>query len=380
MTKAQGFVILRFLIVAILGVALFWFIGWLFAVSYPFWIATALVWMFIPIIRFLRFKVKLPSSIAVLIVLLIGLSAIVAIFIGIILLIIVGVRSISGRLQVWVETASSHLQNFFNESIIPLWQQVTGFMDLLTIEQQRTLQEGIAQIGAKLSQVLGDIGQKIIDALTQLVIAVPTFLITFLFIFLAFYFIGKDWEKLSAKLRSNIPQSFIDNAIKFKNMFRFRVVGFLKAQIIIMLIATITVLIGLLILRIDQAFTIAAIVGIAEILPYFGSGTILIPWSIYSFLTGDISLGIGLAVVYGVTVIVRQSLEPKVLSSSMNLNALAVLISLFVGLQIFGVMGLFLGPFILVVFVIMKDIGILKTIKEFILYGWKDEWKNTKET
>lgn len=373
MTKAQGLVILRFLIVVILGVALFWFIGWLFAVSYPFWIATALVWIFIPIIRFLRLKIKLPSSIAVLIVLLTGLSAIIAIFIGIVFLIIIGVRSISGRLQAWIETVAVHMQNFFNESIIPLWQQITGFMDLLTVEQQKTLQEGIMQIGTKLAQMLGELGQKIIDALTQLIIAVPTFLITFLFIFLAFYFIGKDWDRIGTNLRNSIPQSFIDNGIKFKNMFKFRVVGFLKAQIIIMLIATLTVLIGLLILRIDQAFTIAAVVGIAEILPYFGSGTILIPWSIYSFITGDISLGIGLAVVYGVTVVVRQSLEPKVLSSSMNLNTLAVLISLFVGLQIFGIMGLLLGPFILVVFVIMKDIGVLKSIKEFILKGWKEE-------
>lgn len=373
MTKEQGFVIIRFLIVAILSVALFWFTGWLFAVSYPFWIATALVWMFFPVIRFLRQKVKLPSSLAVLTVLLTGLSTIVAIFIGIVFLIIIGVRGISGRLQTWIETVSVHMQNFFNESILPLWQQITGFMDLLTKEQQNTLQGGITQIGSQLAQMLGEVGQKIIDALTQLIIAVPTFLITFLFIFLAFYFIGKDWDRIGSKMRDSIPRGFIENGIKFKNMFRFRVVGFLKAQIIIMLIATLVVLIGLLVLRIEQAFTIAAVVGIAEILPYLGSGTILIPWSIYSFLTGDISLGIGLAVVYGVTVIVRQSVEPKVLSSSMNLNALAVLISLFVGLQIFGIIGVFLGPFILVVLVIMTDIGVINAIKEFILKGWKEE-------
>lgn len=156
-------------------------------------------------------------------------------------------------------------------------------------------------------------------------------------------------------------------------MFKYRVLGFLRAQIILMAIASIVVFTGLTILRIDQAFTLALIVGVAEILPYLGSGTILIPWFIFLFLTGNISLGIGIAVVYGVTVAIRQSIEPKILSSSMNLNALSVLISLFIGYQLFGVVGVFLGPFILVLLVILKDVGVFHSLGHFVRDGWKQE-------
>src|SRR5699024_1769717 len=118
--------------------------------------------------------------------------------------------------------------------------------------------------------------------------------------------------------------------------------------------------------RTDHALTIAMIVGIAEILPYFGSGTILIPWFLYLFFTGDISMGIGLAVVYGVTVAVRQMLEPKILSSSMNLNALAVLISLCARLDLFGVFAGLHRPFILLIFLILIEAGFVRYLGDCV--------------
>ncbi|MCD8510893.1 MAG: sporulation integral membrane protein YtvI [Bacillus sp. (in: Bacteria)] len=373
MTKGQGWIIARFFLITIVTIAFFWGLAWLFSVSYPFWIATILVWMFLPLIRVMRTKVKLPNSLAVLFALLIGLSTIASIVTGIVFLIIIGVRRLSEHVPNWIEQASIQVQLFFNESILPLWHRVTGFMDSLTPEQQMTLQEGITTLGSQLATMFGEAGQKIADGLTHLIMAVPTFLIGFLFIFLAFYFIGKDWETMSKKVRDGVPAGFIKKAREFRRMFSHRVLGYLRAQVILMGIASIIVLIGLSILRIEQALTIALIVGIAEILPYLGSGTILIPWLIYAFVTGDISLGIGLAITYGVTVGVRQSIEPKVLSKSMNLNTLAVLISLFVGFQIFGIVGVFIGPFVLVILVILKDIGLGKTMWDFVIHGWSDD-------
>ncbi|MDQ0253990.1 sporulation integral membrane protein YtvI [Evansella vedderi] len=373
MTKEQGWIFARFALVIIVVLASLWFLAWFFTVSYPFWIATILVWMFLPLIRVMRNKVKLPNGLSVLFALLIGLTTIFAIITGIVFLIIIGVRRISVYVPIWIEQASIQIQLLFNQTVLPLWHRITGFMDSLTPEQQETLQEGITTLGTQLATMFGEAGQKIADGLTHLIMAVPPFLIAFLFIFLAFYFIGKDWDSMAKKLRHSVPASFVKKGREFRKMFSHRVLGFLRAQIILMGIASVIVLIGLSILGIEQAFTIAVIVGVAEILPYLGSGTILIPWFIYSFITGDISLGIGLAITYGVTVAIRQSIEPKVLSSSMNLNTLAVLVSLFIGYQIFGIIGVFLGPFILVILVILKDIGVGKTVWYFIRYGWADE-------
>ncbi|WP_078592458.1 sporulation integral membrane protein YtvI [Evansella clarkii] len=378
MTKRQGLIIARFILITLLGAGLFWLLGWFFTISYPFWISTALVWMFIPFIRLLREKLHLPNGLAVFVALLSGLGTIIAIFTGIVFLIIIGVRRISSQVPGWIETGAFQIQQFFNESIFPIWQRITGVMDSLTPEQQTTLQEGIAELGTQAAVLFGELGQRVADWLTQLIIAVPAFLIAFLFIFLAFYFIGKDWDTINRKVRDSVPPEILKMFQQFKHMFKYRVFGFLRAQIILMAIASIVVFTGLSILRIDQAFTLALIVGVAEILPYLGSGTILIPWFIYLFLTGNISLGIGIAVVYGVTVAIRQSIEPKILSSSMNLNALSVLISLFIGYQLFGVVGVFLGPFILVLLVILKDVGVFHSLGQFVRNGWKEEDSNSR--
>ncbi|ADI00281.1 sporulation integral membrane protein YtvI [[Bacillus] selenitireducens MLS10] len=373
MTKEHGFIVLRLLAVSAIGILAVWLTGLLFSLTYPFIIAAVLVWMFHPLIRFFRKMLRMPNMLAVFLTVLLGLSAVIGSITGIIALIVFGFRRISAFLPEWIQTTAIQAQDFFNQSIFPLWQQFSGAVDSLTPEQQTTLQNGIERLGTQLAEGSTNIGQGMADGLASVIIFVPSFLIVFLFVFIAFYFIGKDWDRMFSKAYEITPAFILKKARAFKTMFQYRVFGFVRAQLILMFIASIVVLIGLLILRVEHALTIAMIVGIAEILPYLGSGTILIPWFVYMLLTGEISMGIGLAVVYGVTVGIRQSIEPKVLSSSMNLNALGVLISLFVGFQLFGVVGVFVGPFILVILVIFKDIGVLSEIGRFIRWGFKDE-------
>jgi len=109
------------------------------------------------------------------------------------------------------------------------------------------------------------------------------------------------------------------------------------------------ILIGLLILRIDYAITIALIAGIVDILPYLGTGIIFVPWIIYMAISGNIGLAIGLGVLYLVVLVQRQIMEPKILSSNIGMDPLATLISLFVGFKLIGFLGLIVGPVSLVI-------------------------------
>src|SRR5690625_5038428 len=329
MTKNHDWIFVRLIIVILTVLAFLWVTAWIFSISYPFWVSALLVWMFYPLVRLIRSKVHLPNGLAVLLVLLISLAVLIGAITGLVFLIIFGIKRISEFIPHWVQTTAAQIQDFFNEYVFPIWQKLSGAMDLLTPEQQATLQDGIASLGIRLADTLTKVGHGLADGLTHLFIIVPTFLLAFLFIFIAFYFIGKDWENIFKRIHEITPFPVMEKAQAFKNILRYRVFGFIRAQFILMFIASLIVFIGLAILRVDHALTIAMIVGIAEILPYFGSGTILIPWFLYLFLTGDISMGVGLAVVYVVTVAVRQMLEPKILFSSMNLNVLFELLSLF---------------------------------------------------
>ncbi|HLR01674.1 MAG TPA: sporulation integral membrane protein YtvI [Virgibacillus sp.] len=376
MTKNQALIFVRLVAVILAFIAVVWGFTLIFSISYPFWIAALLVWMFYPLVRLLIHKLHLPNGIAVFIVLLISLAVLAGAITGIIFLIVFAIKRISEFIPEWIQSTAANMQGFVNETILPLWQKIGQAMDIFPPEQQSTLHDGIVSLGNRLAESFTEYGHGLAEGLTQVVFIIPTFIIAFVFIFVAFYFIGKDWDRIMRRSREMMPSGFLKKIKMFKHILRYRVFGFVRAQFILMFIASLIVFIGISILRVDHSLTIAIIVGIAEILPYFGTGTILIPWFIYMFFTGNIGMGIGLGIVYAITFAVRQSIEPKILSTNMNINALAALISLFVGMKLFGVMGVFIGPLLLVVLVVMVEVGFVKEVTDFILYGFKDETKN----
>lgn len=134
-------------------------------------------------------------------------------------------------------------------------------------------------------------------------------------------------------LARSIPAPFRRTAGDIWKDLQKALSGYLRAQFIMISITAFIVLIGLLILGVESAFTYALLIGLVDLLPYLGVGTIMIPWLIYAFATGDMTLGIGLSVLYGIILVARQLIEPKVLASSVGLDPLPTLIAMFAGLE-----------------------------------------------
>ena len=83
---------------------------------------------------------------------------------------------------------------------------------------------------------------------------------------------------------------------------------------------------------------------LVDVIPVFGTGTVLIPIAVFSFLTADKALGWGLLVLYGITLLVRQLCEPKIIGKSLGIHPLATIFAIYTGLKLFGVWGLICGP------------------------------------
>lgn len=133
-------------------------------------------------------------------------------------------------------------------------------------------------MGGQLGSLIGQTGQSLLDWIYQLILGLPAFLVAFLFGVISIYFMGKSWHSYQAAFRKVIPQRVTSKFQEFVQGVRIRLFGFIRAQLILMFITAIIVYIGLLIIRVDGAFTLAIIVGLAELLPYLGTGTILLPW------------------------------------------------------------------------------------------------------
>ena len=337
--------------------------------TYPFLIAALLAFLIQPLIKLFVKYLRFPRSIAVLVSILIFIGLIGGLLTFLVKKLIDGILYLSEFIPKQIEVISVHTQNLFNEYILPLWDQGIGLLDDLEPSQQQALQEGILMIGNNLASLLGNVGQAIANWISSLIGALPITVTVIIFSILAVYFIGKDFNKYAAIYKDKLPLIFQKKTWDVIRDLRTKIFGFLKSQIILMLLTAFVGLIGLVILKVEHAFTIALILGLLDLLPYFGPGLILIPWSIYSFLTGDLFMGFGQLILYTSTVVVRQFAEPKVLSTSMKLNPLAILVSLFAGLQLFGLIGLVIGPISLVLLISLYDAEVFKGLWGFIKDG-----------
>ena len=109
-------------------------------------------------------------------------------------------------------------------------------------------------------------------------------------------------------------------------------------------------------------FTIGIVVGILDILPILGPGTFFVPWIIWALISGDTKVALSLLIVYIIISVVRQFLEPKIIGDNIGLHPLATLISLYVGLQLGGVIGMIMGPVLVVIFIACYRAGVFDNI------------------
>lgn len=335
--------------------------------TYPFLIALMLAFFINPLVNIFEKNLRFPRALAVLTSLFIVFGIIGSIVTILVKKTIDGIIYLSDYIPKQIENISKSIQDYFNQYMLPLWDQGIGLFDTLNPSQQNIYQEGIQIIGSNLASLLKSIGQGVTNGLTSFIAALPIVITVIIFTILGIYFISKDMDKYLSMYKDKLPAIFRQKTWNVILDLKSKIFGFIKSQIILMFLTFVVSLIGLLILRVDHVLTFAFIMGLLDLMPYLGPGLIIIPWSIYSFFTGNIFMGVGLLVLYASTVIVRQFAEPKVLSTSMKLNPLAVLVSLFAGLQLLGVIGLVIGPITLVLIVSLIDAKVFEGLWGFIV-------------
>lgn len=137
--------------------------------------------------------------------------------------------------------------------------------------------------------------------------------------------------------------------------------GFFKAQIILSALTFLLSFFGLLILRVEYAALIALLIVIVDILPILGTGSVLLPWALICLLQGNIFMAAGLVILFIVIIIIRKSIEPKVLGERIGLSALATLVSIWVGFKVLGIAGIFLFPLALIFYKALVKVGVINT-------------------
>lgn len=149
-------------------------------------------------------------------------------------------------------------------------------------------------------------------------------------------------------LRKLLPESFVQKVLPTLRSIKSAVVGWLRAQVKLAGLTFLVCLAGFFLLRIPYAPVWAAVTALVDAVPLLGSGLILVPWSLISFLQGDPVKAVGLLATFGAAFLLRSALEPKLVGKQIGLDPLATLVALYLGYQLGGFWGLVASPILAV--------------------------------
>lgn len=204
-----------------------------------------------------------------------------------------------------------------------------------------------------LSSILENFSLEITNFITEIVkktmMSTPSFILSSVVALVATCYISKDYDGLKKFVKSLCSASIIEKSGRIKRIFIESVLKILRGQLILTFVTFIELWIGLLILKIENAYLWAFIIAFVDLLPVLGTGIIVIPWAIFCAISGNTTLSIGLAILYMVLTLVRNFLEPKIVSKQIGINPLFMLFSMYLGLKLFGGIGILLFPIILIV-------------------------------
>ena len=212
------------------------------------------------------------------------------------------------------------------------------------------ISEKMYDIGIDFFSSLSKYVTKFFNSTFNFIMFIPNIFIYAVITLLATLFLVTDRRKLSRYVHDIFPKRFVR---KISNIFSGIISSlskYLKSQLVMVCITFIELLIAFLILRQNYPFTLALVISLIDALPIVGVGGVLIPWGIYSAAVGNMYLGIGLIITYAVIIIVRQLIEPRIVSSNLGVHPFLTLISMYIAFKIFGVVGLIIGPIIMVIF------------------------------
>jgi len=235
----------------------------------------------------------------------------------------------------------------------------------------QNVQSGITDLAEEIAGLMGETLSKVstptINAVGNFAKSLPTIIIGVIMALLASYFFVAEKKTVAEWLRKNMPSSIQIRYQMIKKSLVMAVGGYLKAQLKIEVWMYLLLVIGLSILKIDYALLIALGIAFLDFFPFFGTGTVMVPWAIIKILSGDYSMAIGLLIIWGGGQLARQLIQPKIVGDSVGVPPIPTLFLLYIGYKVGGVFGMIAAVPIGLIIITMYTEGAFETTKNSVL-------------
>ena len=201
----------------------------------------------------------------------------------------------------------------------------------------------VENLDSYMGEVVSRVSEPTVTAAGNFAKRLPSYLIAFIVAVMSAYFFTVEREEVIRWMKKVSPESVTKRMSLVMDNLRYAVGGYFKAQFKIMAVVCAILLVGLAILGVHYFVLVAFLIAFLDFLPFFGTGTAMIPWAVYKFFMGDYKVTVALVILYVVTQLVRQLLQPKMVGDSIGLNPLATLLLLYIGYRLDGVIGMILA-------------------------------------
>ncbi len=260
----------------------------------------------------------------------------------------------------------------FLSDLPELWEDVEGVLD--TVMQNLsdvyarfplTVQENITRItenmGETISSVINELSAPTVTAVGNIAKNIPSVIVSVIMCLLSSYFFVAERERIDAFLRRHLPEGIRSKFRIMSSSLTGAVGGYFVAQFRIEIVIYFVLFIGLLILRVSYSFLIAFLIALLDFIPVFGTGAVLWPWALVELLAGNFKMALGLMIIWGVSQLIRQIIQPKFVGDSIGMPAIPTLFLLFIGYRIGSVIGMILAVPIGLVLQKMYEAGFFET-------------------
>jgi sporulation integral membrane protein YtvI len=323
------------------------FLYLLFTVGAPFLLALVVAIFLEPLNRLLINKARLNRLAASLITSTLFLAMLLGLLAVIGMKVIAELTAFMQKVPEYLNHASAYIEDLLNEA--------QSLMDGGAAWVPGQLESWVSSLTAALS----NLSNKLASSLLNIAAGIPGAFVFIIVFLVAVYLFTLGLPQMKSSFLSLFEEKSRGQMDQVLVSLRKSVFGFLRAQLLLSVITYIISFIGLMLIGTGYPLAISLLIVVVDILPVLGTGSVLVPWAVFEAVSGDIYTGVGLILLYIVITVVRRTVEPKILGDAVGISALSALISLYVGFELVGVIGVFLGPIVVIVFMAARKAGLL---------------------
>ena len=323
---------------------------------FPFLIAMILVTLMQPLVRFIHKKLKINQKAVMFLIL-----AILCLLIGVAVFLLI--TSAIFLLKDIFSLLPSYYQNTINPVIGELVSRIETLFAEVSPNQMNNIDTVRNILINGIQSFVTSFSEKGIGFVTGFLNMIPGVVIALIFTVLTSFFLSIHYDNVIGFINNQFSPESLTFIRNLKDIMKNSVFRYIRALFILMIITFTELTLGFLALGVPAPLPKALGIAIFDAFPVFGTGGILIPWLIIELLHDNLTLSIGLVILYIVISAIRYILEPKIVGDQLGMNPVVSLVAIYSGYRLLGIVGMITFPLLAHIVIVLNQKGILNLFK-----------------